>query len=122
MQTGVRIDRDLLKVLKGMAELYEISLGELFEGVLLHALEGRSPFGSVALERITTLCEVYGLELGADDFDVLRRRLGPLAPVVTAPAAAAAAEPRPTNGSSPTPADALLAVTRSAPVPASASS
>lgn len=120
MQTGVRIDRDLLKVLKGMAELYEISLGELFEGVLLHALEGRSPFGSVALERITTLCEVYGLELGADDFDVLRRRLGPLAPVVTAPAAAA--EPRPTNGSSPTPADALLAVTRSAPVPASASS
>ena len=44
VQTGVRIEQRMLNVLKGLAELYDLSLGDLLEGIVLHAFEGRSPF------------------------------------------------------------------------------
>jgi hypothetical protein len=62
VQTGVRIEKRLLKVLKALAELFEISLGDLLEGIVLHAFEGRSPFDEETQQRITTLKEVYGLD------------------------------------------------------------
>ena len=43
VQTGVRLERRLLKVMKGVAELHDISLGDLIEGVMLHAFEGKAP-------------------------------------------------------------------------------
>jgi catechol 2,3-dioxygenase-like lactoylglutathione lyase family enzyme len=65
VQTGVRIERRLLKVLKALAELFEISLGDLLEGIVLHAFEGKSPFDQETQRRITTLKEVYGLDYDA---------------------------------------------------------
>ena len=65
VQTGVRIERRLLKVLKALAELFEITLGDLLEGIVLHAFEGKSPFDEETQQRIATLKEVYGLDYDA---------------------------------------------------------
>jgi hypothetical protein len=65
VQTGVRIEKRILKVLKALAELLEMSLGDLLEGVVLHAFEGRGAFGPETLARIEQLKAVYGLDLDA---------------------------------------------------------
>ena len=39
VQTGVRMEKRLLKVLKGLAELKDMTLGDLLEGIVLHAFE-----------------------------------------------------------------------------------
>jgi len=74
IQTGVRIEKRLLKVLKGLAEYLDLSLGDLLEGIALHALENKTPFAPATLKKITDLKRVYGLELGADDSHRLRER------------------------------------------------
>ena len=65
VQTGVRIEKRLLKVLKALAELFEISLGDLLEGIVLHAFEGKLPFDEETQQRIAILKEVYGLDYDA---------------------------------------------------------
>lgn len=65
VQTGVRLEKRLLKVLKGLAEHKEMTLGDLLEGIVLHALEGKSPFSARTLETIAALKTVYGLDLDA---------------------------------------------------------
>ena len=65
VQTGVRIEKRMLKVLKALAELFEISLGDLLEGIVLHAFEGKSPFDEQTQQRIATLKEIYGLDYDA---------------------------------------------------------
>jgi hypothetical protein len=65
VQTGVRMEKRIVKVLKALAEYYEISLGDLLEGIVLHAFEGRSPFDAEAIARIEALEQIYGLELDA---------------------------------------------------------
>jgi hypothetical protein len=67
VQTGVRIEKRLLKVLKALAEYEEMSLGDLLEGIVLHAFEGRSPFSAETLAAVDRLREVYGLDLTAED-------------------------------------------------------
>jgi hypothetical protein len=66
-QTGLRMERNTLKVLKGLAEYLDLSLGDLVEGIVLHAFEGKTPFGSATLAKISQLKAVYGLELTAAD-------------------------------------------------------
>lgn len=66
-QTGVRIESSLLKVLKGLAEYCEISLGDLLEGIVLHAFEGKAPFSPETTHAIENLKKVYGCELTASD-------------------------------------------------------
>lgn len=67
-QTGLRMDRTLLKVLKGLAEYKDLSLADLVEGILLHALEGKPAMtDKTTLDTIRQLREVYGLQLTADD-------------------------------------------------------
>ena len=66
IQTGVRIEKRLLKVLKALAEYKEMTLGDLLEGIVLHAFEGKNPFSEETLARIASLKEIYGLDLGAD--------------------------------------------------------
>lgn len=66
-QTGVRLERRLLKVLKSLAEYLDLSLSDLIEGVALHAFEGKAPFSPETLEKITALKAVYGLDLTAAD-------------------------------------------------------
>lgn len=67
MQTGVRIEKRILKVLKAVAAQHEISLGELLEGILLHSLEGKSPFDAETLAFIEQMRRAYGLELTSAD-------------------------------------------------------
>ena len=65
VQTGVRMEKRLVKVLKGLAEYTDLSLGDLLEGIVLHAFEGRSPFSETTLAVIQDLRRVYGLDLDA---------------------------------------------------------
>src|SRR5438034_3177591 len=55
IQTGVRMEKRLLKVLKALAEYHDLSLGDLLEGIVLHAFEGKAPFGSESIRRIAEL-------------------------------------------------------------------
>jgi hypothetical protein len=74
VQTGVRVEKRLLKVLKALAEYYDITLGDLLEGIVLHAFDGKCPFGDEALERIADIKRVYGLDLNAEASHRLRER------------------------------------------------
>ena len=65
VQTGLRIEKRVLKVLKGVAEIHDLSLGDLVEGIVLHAFEGQCAFGPDTLGRIADLKRVYGLDLDA---------------------------------------------------------
>lgn len=65
VQTGVRLEKRLLKVLKGLAEYHDISLGDLLEGIVLHVFEGKLPFGKESLKKIGELKKVYHLDLDA---------------------------------------------------------
>ena len=67
VQTGVRLEKRLVKVLKALAEYLDISMGELLEAVLLHALEGAPvPFGDDTLRRIQQIKDVYGMDYGSE--------------------------------------------------------
>lgn len=72
IQTGVRLEKRTLKVLKGLAEYLDLSLGDLIEGIVFHAFEGKAPFSKETLEQIERLKAVYGLDLTADDSHALR--------------------------------------------------
>jgi len=65
VQTGVRIEQRMLKVLKALAELYDLSLGDLLEGIVLHAFEGKAPFDEQAQQHIEALKKVYGMDYDA---------------------------------------------------------
>ena len=67
VQTGLRMERTTLKVLKGLAEYLDLSLGDLVEGIVLHAFEGKAPFSPPVLAKIDQLKAVYGLALTAAD-------------------------------------------------------
>jgi len=74
VQTGVRLEKRLLKVLKALAEYYDITLGDLLEGIVLHAFDGKCPFGNESLNRIADIKRVYGLELDAEASHRLQER------------------------------------------------
>lgn len=63
VQTGVRLEKRLLKVMKAMAEYRDMSLGDLIEGIVLHAFDGKCAFGGDSLKRIAEFKKIYGLEL-----------------------------------------------------------
>jgi hypothetical protein len=71
-QTGVRIESRLLKVLKALATELDLSLGDLLEGIVLHAFEGKAPFSAATQRKIKALRAVYGLDLTARDSHRLR--------------------------------------------------
>ena len=74
VQTGVRLEKRLVKVLKGTAEYLDLSLGDLLEGIVLHAFEGKAPFEPATLAKIEQLRAVYGLDLAAADSHRLEER------------------------------------------------
>ena len=65
IQTGVRMERRLLKVLKALAEYKNMTLGDLLEGIVLHAFEGKVPFTAPTLRKIAELKGIYELDLDA---------------------------------------------------------
>ncbi len=77
VQTGVRMEKRLLKVLKALAEYHDMSLGDLLEGIVLHAFDGKVPFSSESLKRIRDLKKFYALDLDSSASHHLteRRRL-----------------------------------------------
>jgi hypothetical protein len=65
VQTGVRMEKRLLKVLKAFADYRDLTLGDLLEGIVLHAFDGKCPFSQDSLGRIRELKKFYGLDLDA---------------------------------------------------------
>jgi hypothetical protein len=63
VQTGVRMEKRILKVLKALAEYHDLTLGDLLEGIVLHAFDGKSPFSANSLQRIKDLKKFYNLDL-----------------------------------------------------------
>ena len=74
VQTGVRIEKRLLKVLKAVAELKDMTLGDLLEGIVLHAFEGKTPFSPQTLKEIEQFKSIYGMTLRAADSHNLKER------------------------------------------------
>ncbi len=67
VQVGARMEKNLVKVLRALADYLNLSLGDLLEGITLHALEGKSPFSAQTLAHVRRLKTVYGLDLTAGD-------------------------------------------------------
>jgi hypothetical protein len=63
VQTGVRMEKRILKVLRAFADYRDLTLGDLLEGIVLHAFDGKCPFNSDSLQRIKELKKFYGLGL-----------------------------------------------------------
>lgn len=63
VQTGVRIEKRILKVLKAFAEYHDMTLGDVLEGIVLHAFDGKTPFSPASLEQVRELKKFYGLDL-----------------------------------------------------------
>lgn len=74
VQTGVRLEKRMLKVLKAVAELKDMSLGDLLEGIVLHAFEGKAPFSAQTLKEIEQFKTLYGMTLRASDSHKLKER------------------------------------------------
>jgi hypothetical protein len=74
VQTGVKLEKRILKVLKAVAEYHDITLGDLLEGIVLHAFEGKAAFERGSLERIAQLKKIYGLDLDARHSHRLREK------------------------------------------------
>jgi hypothetical protein len=66
VQTGARMEKRMVKVLKGLAEYLDISLGDLLEGIVLHAFAGKAPFSDLTLKQIGLLKEIYGMDYGIE--------------------------------------------------------
>jgi len=81
VQTGVRMEKRILLVLKALAGAHDLTFGDLLEGIVLHAFDGKPPFGAESLAKIAALRDVYGLDLTAADSHLLveakRRRPPP---------------------------------------------
>ncbi len=65
VQTGVRLEKKLLKVLKALADLKDMSLGDLIEGIVLHTFDGKLPFGDETRKQIHELKKVFNMDLNA---------------------------------------------------------
>ena len=71
VQTGVRMEKRVLLVLKALAGALDLTFGDLLEGIVLHAFEGKAPFGPETLAKIDALRAVYHLDLTAADSHLL---------------------------------------------------
>jgi len=78
VQTGVRMEKRLLKVLKAFAEYKDMTLGDLIEGIVLHAFDGKAPFSVDSLRRIAELKKFYGLDLNSSASHRLTEATPPL--------------------------------------------
>jgi hypothetical protein len=74
VQLGVRMEKRLVKVLKGLAEFEGVTLGRLLEKIILHSFEAvpgsegelaASPHGKRALAAIADLKRIYGMDYDA---------------------------------------------------------
>src|SRR5437879_11120224 len=80
VQTGVRLEKRLLKVLKGLAEYHDLTLGDLLEGIVLHAFDGKHPFSNETRQRIADLKRIYQLDLDSTASHQLMEKVERAAP------------------------------------------
>ncbi|PEF72806.1 hypothetical protein CON94_24205 [Bacillus pseudomycoides] len=66
VQTGIRMEKRMVKVLKAMAEYHDISLGVLLERIVLHAFENKPVFSQESLEKVKAIKEVYDMDYGLE--------------------------------------------------------
>jgi hypothetical protein len=74
VQTGVRMEKRMLKVLKAIAEQKDMTLGDLLEGIVLHAFEGKAPFSQQTIKEIEQFKLLYGMTLKASDSHNLKEK------------------------------------------------
>ena len=74
VQTGVRLEKRMLKVLKAIAEQKDMTLGDLLEGIVLHAFEGKAPFSPQTIKEIEQFKVLYGMTLKASDSHNLKEK------------------------------------------------
>lgn len=74
VQTGIRVEKRILKVLKALADLLDMTLGDLIEGIVLHAFDGKAPFSPETLRKVAELKKIYGLDLDARASHRLREK------------------------------------------------
>jgi len=74
VQTGVRIEKRMLKVLKAIAEQKDMTLGDLLEGIVLHAFEGKAQFSPQTIKEIEQFKVLYGMTLKASDSHNLKEK------------------------------------------------
>ena len=74
VQTGVRMEKRMLKVLKALADALDMSLGDLLEGIVLHAFEGKAAFSKPTLQKVAELNKIFGLTLTAADAHKLKEK------------------------------------------------
>ena len=74
IQTGVRMEKRMLKVLKAIAEQKDMTLGDLLEGIVLHAFEGKAPFSPQTLKEIEQFKGLYGMTLKVGDSHNLKEK------------------------------------------------
>lgn len=67
VQCGVRLEKNLLKVLKGLAEYLEISLAEVVELCALTAFEQPGGFSRGTQRRIHQLRQIYDVDYSLAD-------------------------------------------------------
>lgn len=73
VQTGVRLEKRMVKVLKALAEYHDLSLGSLLEGIILHAFDGRCLFGKSSLDLVSNLKRIYDLDLDSSTQHLIER-------------------------------------------------
>ncbi|MBJ8005232.1 MULTISPECIES: hypothetical protein [Bacillus] len=66
VQTGIRMEKRMVKVLKAMAEYHDISLGVLLERIVLHSFENKPVFSDTSLEKVKAIKEVYDMDYGLE--------------------------------------------------------
>ncbi|MGE6363538.1 hypothetical protein ACQKD9_06755 [Bacillus paramycoides] len=66
VQTGIRMEKRMVKVLKAMAEYHDISLGVLLERIVLHSFENKPVFSDESLEKVKAIKEVYDMDYGLE--------------------------------------------------------
>jgi len=74
VQTGVRMEKRMLKVLKAIAEQKDMTLGDLLEEIVLHAFEGKAPFGPQTIKEIEQFKALYGMTLKSGDSHNLKEK------------------------------------------------
>jgi hypothetical protein len=74
VQTGVRIEKWILKVMKALAEYHDLTLGDLIEGIVLHAFDGKCALGTESLKLVAGLKNIYHLDLDASSSHKLIER------------------------------------------------
>ncbi|HEY1954856.1 MAG TPA: hypothetical protein VGH28_04575 [Polyangiaceae bacterium] len=67
VQTGLRIEPKMLKVLKALAEYLDLTLAELIEMMVLQVFEGEPGLSQGTLRRVEQLKRIYDMDYGLED-------------------------------------------------------